>query len=192
MIDANQSWTVDQAIGRIKHLEAYDLYWIEEPLEATDLSGFERLGQHVATARAGGESLYSTAAFHDVIRRRTLDILQPDVARVGGITNALTVCHMAAAANLPVAPHVSPELSVTVAAAVSNSVFVEYIPQMEPLLKRPLARRAGYGIPFDAAGHGIEFDPEALERFTVRRTMRPEAARDDLVGAASHRTSERG
>ena len=192
MIDANQSWTVDQAIGRIKHLEPYDLYWIEEPLEATDLAGFERLGRHITTARAGGESLYSPAAFSDAIRRQALDILQPDVARVGGITNAMTVCHLAAAANLPVAPHVSPELSITVAAAVPNSVFVEYIPQMEPLLKRTLHRRDGYGIPSDAAGHGIEFDPDALERFTVRRTTRPEAARDDLVGAASHRTSERG
>jgi len=111
---------------------------------------------------------------------------------VGGITNAMRVCHLAAAANLPVAPHVSPELSITVAAAVPNSVFVEYIPQMEPLLKRTLQRRDGYGIPSDAAGHGVEFDPEALERFTVRRTAGPETSRGDMVGATSHRTSERG
>src|SRR5438034_6852952 len=65
MVDANQSWTIDQAIRRIQRLESYDLYWIEEPLEATDLAGFERLGRHIATARAGGESLYSPAAFHD-------------------------------------------------------------------------------------------------------------------------------
>jgi L-alanine-DL-glutamate epimerase-like enolase superfamily enzyme len=192
MVDANQSWTIDQAIGRITRLEPYDLYWIEEPLEATDLAGFERLGQHIATARAGGESLYSPAAFPDAVRRQALDVLQPDVARVGGITNAMTVCHLAAAANLPVAPHVSPELSITVAAAVPNSVFVEYIPQMEPLLKRTLQRRDGYGIPSDAAGHGVEFDPDALERFTVRRTAGPEVSRGDMVGATSHRTSEGG
>src|SRR5438876_762096 len=88
MVDANQSWTIDQAIGRIQRLEPYDLYWVEEPLEATDLSGFERLGAHITAARAGGESLYSPAAFHDAVRRHALDILQPDVARVGGITNA--------------------------------------------------------------------------------------------------------
>jgi L-alanine-DL-glutamate epimerase-like enolase superfamily enzyme len=191
MVDANQSWTVDQAIGRIHRLEPYDLYWIEEPLEATDLSGFERLGQHIATARAGGESLYDPAAFHEAIRRGALDLLQPDVARVGGITNAITVCHMAAAANLPVAPHVSPELSITVAAAVSNSVFVEYIPQMEPLLKQPLARRNGYGMPFDAPGHGIEFDPEALQRFTVQHGESPAATRPGVAAAASHGSPER-
>ena len=151
----------------MQRLQRYDLYWIEEPLDATDLDGFVRLGQHTPVARAGGESLYSPAAFHECIRRGALDVLQPDVARIGGITNAVTVCHLAAAANLPVAPHVSPELSVAVACAVPNSVFVEYIPQMEPVLKRPIARRDGFAIPFDTPGHGIEFDPEALERFTV-------------------------
>jgi L-alanine-DL-glutamate epimerase-like enolase superfamily enzyme len=38
---------------------------------------------------------------------------------------------------------------------------------MEPILKRPLTRRDGFAIPFDAPGHGIELDPEAMERFTV-------------------------
>ena len=176
MVDANQSWTIDQAIARIQRLEPSDLYWIEEPLDATDLAGFERLGRHIAVARAGGESLYSPAAFHDAVRRQALDILQPDVARVGGITNAMTVCHLAAAAHLPVAPHVSPELSITVAAAVPNSVFVEYIPQMEPLLKRTLARRDGFAIPSELPGHGVEFDPDALARFTVRPAMMASAS----------------
>src|SRR5438093_810753 len=167
MVDANQSWSIDTAITRIRRLEAYDLYWIEEPLEATDLDGFARLGQHTALARAGGESLYSVAAFHECIRRGALDVLQPDVARIGGITNAIAACHLAAAANLPVAPHVSPELSVTVACAVPNSVFVEYIPQMECILKRPISRHGEFALPFEEPGHGIQFDEEALERFTV-------------------------
>jgi L-alanine-DL-glutamate epimerase-like enolase superfamily enzyme len=167
MVDANQSWTIDEAIARTHALERHRLFWMEEPLEATDLDGFVRLGRHVTTARAGGESLYGPAAFHEAVRRGALDILQPDVARVGGITAALTVCRMAEAANLRVAPHVSPELSIAVAAAVPNAVFVEYVPQMEPILARPIARRDGYGFPFDVPGHGIAFDPGALERFTV-------------------------
>jgi len=167
MVDANQKWTIDQALTRARDLEPFDLYWLEEPLDAADLDGFVRLGQQTTIARAGGESLYSPAAFHEAVRRGALDILQPDVARVGGIGAALEVCHLAAAANLPVAPHVSPELSVTIACAVSNSVFVEYIPQMQPILKRTLTCRDGFAYPFDAAGHGIEFDQEALDRFST-------------------------
>jgi L-alanine-DL-glutamate epimerase-like enolase superfamily enzyme len=178
MIDANQSWRIDEAIVRTKRLERFDLYWIEEPLEATDLDGFARLGRHTAIARAGGESLYSAAAFHECVRRGALDILQPDVSRVGGLTNALQVCHLAQAANLPVAPHVSPELSVTIAAAVPNSVFVEYIPQMEPVLARPVLIQEGFAIPLDVPGHGIEFDEQALDRFAApavaeRKTKHP-------------------
>lgn len=168
MVDANQSWRIDEAIARARQLERFNLFWLEEPLDATDLDGFERLGRHTTIARAGGESLYSPAAFHQCIRRGALDILQPDVARVGGITKAIQVCHAAAAAGLAVAPHVSPELSVTIATAVSNSVFVEYIPQMEPILKRPVLMRDGFALPLDTPGHGIEFDPRELERFTVR------------------------
>jgi L-alanine-DL-glutamate epimerase-like enolase superfamily enzyme len=93
----------------------------------------------------------------------------------------MTVCHLARAANLHVAPHVSPELSITVAAAVPNAVFVEYIPQMEPLLARSLTRRDGYGIPFDTPGHGVEFNPEALQRFAVDRTGIIESSRQCLT-----------
>jgi L-alanine-DL-glutamate epimerase-like enolase superfamily enzyme len=184
MADANQSWTIETAIARVGRLERYDLYWIEEPLEATDLDGFVRLGHQTRIARAGGESLYGPAAFHECIRRGALDVLQPDVARVGGISNAIAVCHLAAAANLPVAPHVSPELSVTVACAVSNSVFVEYIPQMEPILKRSIARHNGFAMPFDAPGHGIAFDPEALERFTVHKSGSGLDRQERSVGSA--------
>jgi L-alanine-DL-glutamate epimerase-like enolase superfamily enzyme len=191
MVDANQSWRVNEAIPRARQLERFDLYWLEEPLDATDLDGFERLGRHTTIARAGGESLYSPAAFHQCIRRRALDILQPDVARVGGITKAIEVCHLAATAGLAVAPHVSPELSVTVAAAVSNSVFVEYIPQMEPILKHPVSMREGFAVPPDVPGHGIEFEEREVDRLTVRRISfeggRPgrDRGEHDRAGASS-------
>jgi L-alanine-DL-glutamate epimerase-like enolase superfamily enzyme len=168
MIDANQSWTIDEAVPRLQRLSPYDIYWIEEPLPGTDLEGYKKLGEHTHIARAGGESLYSPADFYHYVRLDALDILQPDIARIGGITNALKVCHLAETADLAVAPHVSPELSLTVAAAVSNSVFIEYIPQMEPVLKQRLRIDDGYAIPSSSPGHGIEFDEEALGRFEVK------------------------
>jgi L-alanine-DL-glutamate epimerase-like enolase superfamily enzyme len=167
MIDANQSWTIDEAIRRLPMLEPYDIVWIEEPLLATDVEGFVRLGRHTSIPRAGGESLYDPASFSECVRRGALDILQPDVARVGGITSAMTVCHLAAAAGLKVAPHVSPELSVTIAAAVPNAMFIEFIPQMEPVLAHTVRIEDGYAIAPGGPGHGIEFDPAALARYDV-------------------------
>lgn len=169
MVDANQSWTFGEAVRRLRLLEEFGLVWIEEPLPATDVQGFARLGLHTSIPRAGGESLYAPAYFYECVRGGALDILQPDVVRVGGITNAMRVCQLAYAANLRVAPHVSPELSVTVAAAVPNSMCVEYIPQMEPVLRRRVRLEDGYAVPPDAPGHGIEFDEEALLKFEVKR-----------------------
>ena len=168
MIDANQSWTIDEAVPRLKLLEKFDLVWIEEPLLATDVQGYKKLGFHTPIARAGGESLYSIEYFYQYLREGALDILQPDAARIGGITNAMKVCHLAKAADLRVAPHVSPELSVTIAAAVSNSMFIEYIPQMSPVLKKTVEIKDGFAIPFDAPGHGIEFDADALDKYEIK------------------------
>jgi len=169
MIDANQSWTLADAIRRLKPLEKFNLVWIEEPLPATDIQGYCALGKHTSIPRAGGESLYDPAYFYDNIRQGALDIVQPDIARVGGITAAMAVCGMANAANLMVAPHVSPELSLTVAAAIPTSIFIEYIPQMEPVLKRKIKIVDGNAIPPDVPGHGIEFDEEALRRYEVKQ-----------------------
>ncbi|MGI8495641.1 MAG: mandelate racemase/muconate lactonizing enzyme family protein [Pyrinomonadaceae bacterium] len=169
MIDANQSWTIDEAVPRLRLLEKFDLVWIEEPLLATDVQGYKKLGFHTRIARAGGESLYSIEYFYQYLREGALDILQPDAARIGGITNAMKVCHLAKAAGLRVAPHVSPELSVTIAAAVTNSMFIEYIPQMNPVLKNHLEIKNGFAIPFEAPGHGIEFDEDALKNYEVKQ-----------------------
>lgn len=167
MIDANQSWTVDEALRRLKPLESCDLVWIEEPLLATDVQGYVQLSLHTNIPRAGGESLYDPADFYRNIRQNALDILQPDVARVGGITPAMKVCGMAEAAHLKVAPHVSPELSLTVAAAVPNSMLIEYIPQMEPVLSTRIKIVNGCAIPPDIPGHGIPFNEQALQRYEV-------------------------
>ena len=77
----------------------------------------------------------------------------------------MKVCGMAGAANLKVAPHVSPELSLVVAAATPNSMFIEYIPQMEPVLKRRIKIVDGYAVPPDVSGHGIEFNRESLRQY---------------------------
>ena len=169
MIDANQSWTVADAIRRLKPLQKFNLFWIEEPLPATDIQGYCELAKHISIPRAGGESIYDPAIFYDNIRQGTLDILQPDIARVGGITAAMAVCGMANAANLMVAPHVSPELSLTVAAAIPTSIFIEYIPQMEPVLKRKIKIVDGNAVAPEVPGHGIEFDEEALRRYEVKQ-----------------------
>lgn len=180
--DANQAWTVAEAIPWIRKLEKFDLGWVEEPLKATDVPGFRELRRHVRVPLAGGESLYRPESFLPFVEARALDVLQPDVARVGGIGPALDVCALAATADLKVAPHVSPELSVVVACATGCSRDVEFIPQMQPLLAETLSvDDEGCVSPFPGPGHGIPFDPAKLVAHHVPRSA-AEPATTDLGG----------
>jgi L-alanine-DL-glutamate epimerase-like enolase superfamily enzyme len=75
---------------------------------------------------------------------------------------------MAEATNLKVAPHVSPELSLAVAAAVPNSMFIEYVPQMEAVLRHKIKIVDGQAIAPELPGHAIPFDEDRLRQYEVK------------------------
>lgn len=167
MLDANSAWSVDQAVRVLKALAPYDITWIEEPIETRYLQDYLTLKQHISIPIAGGESQSSPAEFYEIVRQRAFDILQPDVARLGGITATMQVCGLAAAAGMKVAPHVSPELSLVVAAAIPHSLCIEYIPQMEPLFRTKLAIVDGKARASALPGLGLDFDEAALRHHEV-------------------------
>jgi L-alanine-DL-glutamate epimerase-like enolase superfamily enzyme len=169
MLDADQSWSISDAISRLRRLEKYDPTWIEEPLPPANVEELTRLGHHTRIARAGGEDLYSLNDFHRRLKAHALDILQPDIAHVGGLTNALKVCHLAQSMNLLVTPRLLPELSMPVALGTVNCPYIEYVTELQPLLATPLHILDGFAVPSESPGHGIRFDPEAIQRYGVKR-----------------------
>jgi L-alanine-DL-glutamate epimerase-like enolase superfamily enzyme len=86
MTDANQGFTLAEAIRRARHLEALNIAWFEEPLPADDLGGHADLVRHTSVPIAVGESLYSLSQFKDYLQAGACSIVQADVARIGGIT----------------------------------------------------------------------------------------------------------
>ena len=116
-----------------------DLAWIEEPLPADDIDGHVRLSQSTSTPIAVGESLYSIRHFREYMAKGACNIVQVDVARIGGITPWLKVAHAAEAFDMPVCPHFLMELHVSLACAVPNGKYVEFIPQLDGLTTSPLA-----------------------------------------------------
>ncbi len=86
MVDANQCFTVSEAIRRARAFEPFGLAWLEEPLPAEDLGGHVELAAHTAIPIAVGESLYHPAHFREYLARRACSIVQVDCARIGGIT----------------------------------------------------------------------------------------------------------
>ena len=173
MIDANQCFTLSEALRRAPHYAALGIAWFEEPMPADDLAGHVRLATACAALGlpiAVGESLYSAGQFADVIRAGAASIIQVDVARVGGITPWLKVAHMAEACNLMVAPHFLMELHVSLCGATPAAGWVEYIPQLDTVATSRLVVADGYAQVPDTPGLGIAWDWDEIER---RAAMRP-------------------
>jgi L-alanine-DL-glutamate epimerase-like enolase superfamily enzyme len=164
MTDANQGFTLSEAIRRARHLEALDIAWFEEPLPADDLSAHVELARRTSVPIAVGESLYSASQFKDYLQAGACSIVQVDAARIGGITPWLKVAHLAETFNVPVCPHFLMELHVALCCAVPNSRWVEYIPQLDSITRTQLEIRGGRAYPSSEPGLGLDWDWEAIAR----------------------------
>jgi L-alanine-DL-glutamate epimerase-like enolase superfamily enzyme len=162
MTDCNQGFSVDEAIRRAERLRELDLAWIEEPLPADDIDGHVRLSASTATPIAVGESLYSTRHFREYMQRGACSIVQVDVGRIGGITPWLKVAHAAEAFDIPVCPHFLMELHVSLACAVQNGRYVEYIPQLDEVTGSRMKIEDGFAIAPATPGIGIDWDWDAV------------------------------
>jgi L-alanine-DL-glutamate epimerase-like enolase superfamily enzyme len=167
LTDANQAFTVDEAIRRARHYEAADIGWLEEPLPADDIDGHVRLSAATNIPIAVGESLYSLSHFREYLQRRACSVVQVDVARIGGITPWLKTAHLAESFNVAVCPHFLMELHVALACAVPNGRWLEYIPQLDSLTTSPMITRDGYAIPSAEPGLGIDWDFERITAAAV-------------------------
>lgn len=169
MVDANQCFTLGEALRRASAYAELGIAWFEEPLPADDLDGHARLAAASAVPIAVGESLYSAGQFGDYVQRGAASILQVDVARVGGITPWLKVAHLAECHNLVVAPHFLMELHASLTAAVPSAAWVEHIPQLDAVADSRLAIEDGHAVAPDAPGLGIAWRWDQIERRMVDR-----------------------
>ena len=157
MVDANQCFTLSEALRRAPCYAELGIAWFEEPLPADDITGHARLAAASEVPIAVGESLYSVGQFAAYVQQGAASILQVDVARIGGITPWLKVAHMAEAFNLAVCPHFLMELHVSLCAAVPSAAWVEYIPQLDAVASSRMSVVDGHAVAPDTPGLGIEW-----------------------------------
>jgi L-rhamnonate dehydratase len=110
MIDAWMRWDVETTLAIARLVEPYNLTWIEEPLPADDLDGYELLAHQCPVPIAGGEHEFTLAGFRPLIERRLHQILQPDVCWCGGLTELIQIYDYAQSAGLRVCPHRGAEI----------------------------------------------------------------------------------
>lgn len=177
-VDANGAWDVPTAVRMGRAMEAYDLYWYEEPVSPDDLAGSAAVAARVAVPVAGYETCtYGRIGFRDYIAARAIHFVQPDVAWAGGLTECLKIAHLAQAWNLPLAPHIHGSAVAVAAAAhllgaVPNASMAEMVfpahPLMAELVREPLTvDRTGVIRLTEKPGLGLELDPAVVARYRV-------------------------
>lgn len=130
MIDCYMSLTVPYAIALAKAVEPYKIKWIEEFLPPDDYDGYSQVKKGKGEASClltTGEHEYTRYGFRELIERRCVDILQPDITWVGGLTEAKKIYSMAAAYDIPVIPHGSSVFSYHLQFAYANSPMAEIL-----------------------------------------------------------------
>ena len=161
MIDANQQWDRPTAMRFGKLVEPFCLTWIEEPLDAYDSEGHAALAAALDTPIATGEMLTSVAEHHDLIKNNSVDFIQPDAPRVGGITPFLKIMGLAEQRHLKMAPHFAMEIHLHLSAAYAREPWVEHFEWLEPLFNERLSIRNGRMFVPDRPGLGFSLSEQA-------------------------------
>jgi L-alanine-DL-glutamate epimerase-like enolase superfamily enzyme len=170
MLDANQCWDLPEALRRLQAFERYHPYWIEEPLPPEDVSGHARLRRLSSIPVAVGENLYTSHQFLRYLEAEAVDILQPDVVRVGGITEFLKIAHLCEAWHRMIAPHFMSEISVHLLCAIPNGLFLENVRggTLKDLgLTNVSIVQDGLGRPPECEGIGFQLDFSKLAPFAL-------------------------
>ena len=183
-VDANHCFTVPQAIRLGRMLEELDLLWFEEPISPEDHEGYVQVTQALDLAVAGGENDFTRWGFRDVIAKKAMDIVQPDVCAAGGISEMRKIATLASAFGVECVPHAWGS-AIGLAATVQ---FLAALPDQPPafrpmppmlefeqtpnplrdeLAREPIVQRRGVVAVPDGPGLGIEVDREVLARFKV-------------------------
>ena len=138
MVDANNSYNTYTAIQMGKKFQQMGVFWLEEPLHLDNIEGSRELAAALDMPVAGYESEIGFYRFRELIERKAVDIVQPDVIWSGGITECRKIAHFAEAHNLPVNPHVfasgvSLAANMHFLAAVGNAGILEMDRNVYPL-----------------------------------------------------------
>jgi L-alanine-DL-glutamate epimerase-like enolase superfamily enzyme len=194
MVDVAYCWSdAHRALQTLKRLEPYNLFFLETPIDSDDLDGYAFLHDNSPIRIAAGEWQNTHWEFLDLADRAKLDVLQPDIGRVGGFTEALKVAEIAAQRDRLVVPHcwksgIGIAASAHFAAATACCPYIEFLPAQlsESALRRELVRdewkMVDGRLPLSRLpGLGIELNSDALAKYEVDR--------DPASGAPSARKS---
>ena len=156
MLDANQQWTLPQAVQICQALRCISPYWIEEPTHPDDVAAHRKLRESIAPIPVAlGEHVPNRVMFKNFMEAGALDFVQVDCTRVAGISEFLTVSLLAKKVGMPVVPHVGDMGQIHQHLVLFNHIalghpvlFLEYIPHLRQHFVNPARTEGGvYRVP---------------------------------------------
>ena len=176
MVDAHGTWSVREAQRFARKVEAYDLAWLEEPVSPDNLAGQAEVRATTDIPIAAGESEQTRFAFREMLDARAVDVLQPDPAIAGGITEVRTIAALAASQGLTVAPHLwgsailfatGLHLCVSTPCATILEFSRGHNPLLNDLVDEEIAFEDGHVLAPRGPGLGLTLRRDFVERVRV-------------------------
>jgi L-fuconate dehydratase len=176
-VDANQRWSVPEAIAAIKALGAFEPYWIEEPTSPDEILGLAAIRTAVAPVKiAVGEHVANRVVFKQLLQAGALDFLELDACRVAGVNENLAILLLAAKFGVPVCPHAGgvglcemvQHLAMFDYVAVSASMtdrVLEYVDHLHEHFADPVRVTRGRYLAPSAPGLSARLRPDSLRSY---------------------------
>lgn len=177
MIDAGLVWDAKTALQRARAFSEYNIFWLEEPLQPDDYEGYRRLSEATEIRIAAGEEESNRFSFLELMDKGKIDVVQVDLTRCGGFTEARKIASLAEDRGLPCVNH-GFTTYINIAAAihflnsVPNSFIMEYVAEEETTLRDHLTKQGftakdGWVAVPEEPGLGVELNEEAIQKYRV-------------------------
>jgi L-rhamnonate dehydratase len=177
MVDAGLGYTdAKSAIQMARRLEKYNPYWFEEPLRPDDYDGYARIAAATSLRVAAGEEETSRSSYLELMDRGNVDVVQIDVCRVGGLTEALKIGWLAYDRGRLVINHsystdINHAAALHFLACMPHTQVLEFCVEPGPLrtelVRNPIKAVDGYIAVPEEPGLGVELNESVVERYGV-------------------------
>ncbi len=191
-VEIHRNLRPEEAVNLANELEPYRLLYYEDPLAPESVEAMDYVARHIHLPIATGERFYNIYQFKDLIDRKTVSLIRPDVSLAGGFTQCKKIAGMAEAAFVGIFPHlmgspVNISAFVQFDASIPNYVLMESHTFADPfneIVDNPPQRAGGYIVVPDRPGIGLEINEAQLDKFPYKPLKITGAFRED--GAVAH------
>ena len=191
MVDANHAYNLNDALYVGKGLDELDIFWFEEPVAPEDYDGYRELKQKINTNIAGGEAEFTKYGWNQLIKNKCIDIAQPEVCGLGGITEYMKISAIAQANFIPIVNHVwgsaisvavnlhlltampdmpgglFPSKSMLEFDTTEKNIFITDLAEENFSILDQVKNNNGYAKPPETVGIGINPNKDFIKKFEI-------------------------